>query len=171
MAVLEIKKYPEKVLKQRAAPVEKIDETLQRLIDDMIETMYAAPGIGLAAPQVGVSKSLIVIDVSHREEEEEKTPLVVLINPVLRAADGEIESEEGCLSLPGYITTVNRAERILVHGLDREGKPVQIESQGLLCRALQHEIDHLNGTLLIDRISSIKREFFKKRFQKALAKA
>lgn len=171
MAVLEIKRYPEKVLKQKAAPVQKIDGTLQRLIDDMIETMYAAPGIGLAAPQVGVSKSLLVIDVSHREEGEEKTPLVVLINPVLKAADGEIESEEGCLSLPGYITTVNRAERILVHGFDREGRPVNIESEGLLCRALQHEIDHLNGTLLIDRISTIKREFFKKRFQKSLSKA
>ena len=171
MAVLEIKTYPEKVLKQKASPVENIDGMLQRLIDDMIETMYAAPGVGLAAPQVGVSKSLIVIDVSHREEGEEKTPLVVLINPVLKAAEGEVESEEGCLSLPGYITAVSRAERVLVHGLDREGRPVQIESEGLLCRALQHEIDHVNGTLLIDRISSIKREFFKKRFQKALSKA
>lgn len=171
MAVREIKTYPEKVLKQKAAPVENIDRELQRLIDDMIETMYAAPGIGLAAPQVGVSKSLIVIDVSHREEEEEKTPLIVLINPVMKEADGEMESEEGCLSLPGYITTVKRAERVLVQGLDREGRPVQIEGEGVLCRALQHEIDHLNGTLLIDRISSIKREFFKKRFQKALSKA
>ncbi len=171
MAVLEIKKYPEKVLKQKASSVVDIDGALQRLIDDMLETMYAAPGIGLAAPQVGVSKSVIVIDVSHREEEDEKTPLVVLINPVLKAAEGELESEEGCLSLPGYVTAVNRAERVLVHGLDREGRPVQIETEGLLCRALQHEIDHLNGTLLIDRVSSIKREFFKKRFHKALSKA
>ena len=169
MAVREIKTYPEKVLKQKAAPVENIDGQLQRLIDDMIETMYAAPGIGLAAPQVGVSKSLIVIDVSRKEEE--KTPLIVLINPVMKEADGEMESEEGCLSLPGYITIVKRAERVLVQGLDREGRPVQIEGEGVLCRALQHEIDHLNGTLLIDRISSIKREFFKKRFQKALSKA
>ncbi|MCL4476380.1 MAG: peptide deformylase [Nitrospirae bacterium] len=169
MAVREIKTYPEKVLKQKAAPVENIDRELQRLIDDMIETMYAAPGIGLAAPQVGVSKRLIVIDVSRKEEE--KTPLIVLINPVMKEADGEMESEEGCLSLPGYITTVKRAERVLVQGLDREGRPVQIEGEGVLCRALQHEIDHLNGTLLIDRISSIKREFFKKRFQKALSKA
>lgn len=170
MAVLEIKKYPDKVLKQKASQIENIDGKIQRLIDDMIETMYAAPGVGLAAPQVGVSKSLLVIDVSHREEGDEKTPLVVLINPVLKAAEGEVESEEGCLSLPGYITAVCRAERVLVHGLDREGKPVQIQTEGLLCRALQHEIDHLNGTLLIDRISSIKREFFKKRFQKALSK-
>jgi peptide deformylase len=172
MAVLEIKKYPEKVLKQKASPVQNIDGALQRLIDDMIETMYAAPGIGLAAPQVGVSKSLLVIDVSHREEEEvKKTPLIVLINPVFKALEGEVESEEGCLSLPGYIATIRRAERVLVEGLDRDGRPVRIEGEGLLCRALQHEIDHLHGTLLIDRISSIKREFFKKRFQKALSKA
>jgi peptide deformylase len=171
MAVREIKTYPDKVLRQKAAPVESIDGEIQRLIDDMIETMYAAPGVGLAAPQVGVSKQLVVIDVSHREEEEPGTPLLVLINPVVTASEGELESEEGCLSLPGYITTVKRAQRVSVRALDREGKPVAIEGEGLLCRALQHEIDHLAGTLLIDRISSIKREFFKKRFQKALTKA
>jgi peptide deformylase len=169
MAIREIKKYPERVLKEKALPVATIDGEIQRLIDDMIETMYAAPGIGLAAPQIGISKRVIVIDVSLREEE--RTPLIVLINPEIRAAGGEIESEEGCLSLPGYITSVTRSERVLVSGLDREGRPVEIEGEGILCRALQHEIDHLNGTLLIDRISSIKREFFKKRFQKALAKA
>lgn len=169
MAILEIKTYPEKVLKQKASAVENIDGKLQRLIDDMLETMYAAPGIGLAAPQVGVSKRVIVIDVSHREEE--KTPLVILINPEIIDAEGETESEEGCLSLPGYTTSVIRSDRVVVRGLDRKGKPVEIGGGGLLCRALQHEIDHLNGTLLIDRISSIKREFFKKRFQKALAKA
>ncbi len=169
MAILEIKRYPEKVLKQRAAAVENIDGNLQRLIDDMLETMYAAPGIGLAAPQVGVLKRLIVIDISHREEE--KVPLVVLINPEIMDTSGEVESEEGCLSLPGYITNVMRAEKIAVRGLNRKGKQTEIECGGLLCRALQHEIDHLNGTLLIDRISSIKREFFKKRFHKALAKA
>jgi len=156
------------VLKQKAAPVENIDRELQRLIDDMLETMYAAPGIGLAAPQVGVSKRVIVLDVSRKEEE--RTPVIVLINPLITESGGEVESEEGCLSLPGYITAVKRAERVLVQGLDREGRPVEIEGEGLLCRALQHEIDHLNGTLLIDRISGIKREFFKKRFQKALLK-
>ena len=171
MAIREIKTYPERVLKQKAAPVNNNDRHLQGLIDDMIETMYAAPGIGLAAPQVGVSKQLIVIDVSHRQEGEERTPLLVLINPVIKATEGEMESEEGCLSLPGYITTVKRAEKITVQGLDRKGTPVEVEGEGLLCRALQHEIDHLNGTLLIDRISSIKREFFKKRYQKALSKA
>ncbi len=170
MALLEIKTYPDRVLRQKAAPITVIDDGTRRLIDDMIETMYAAPGIGLAAPQVGVSKRLIVIDVSHRDEEEE-TPLIVLINPEITIKEGEIESEEGCLSLPGYTTTVKRAERVAVRGLDREGTTVEIEAEGLLCRALQHEIDHLDGTLLIDRISKIKREFFKKRHQKALAKA
>jgi peptide deformylase len=169
MAVREIKTYPEKVLQTKASPVERIDGEIQRLIDDMIETMYAAPGIGLAAPQVGVSKRLIVVDVSLRDEE--KTPLIVLINPEILAAEGELESEEGCLSLPGYTTAVKRAENVVVRGMDREGNPVEIGGEGLLCRALQHEIDHLNGTLLIDRISSIKREFFKKRFQKTLSRA
>lgn len=164
----EIKTYPEKVLKRTAAPVEEIDGGLQRLIDDMVETMYAAPGIGLAAPQVGESKRLIVVDLSHREDN--KAPLIVVVNPEIVESEGEIESEEGCLSLPGYLTNVNRAENILVRGVDRDGNPLEIECSGLLCRALQHEIDHLNGTLLIDRISRIKREFFKKRYRKAHSK-
>jgi peptide deformylase len=168
MAVLEIKEYPDRVLMKKAAPVGHIDGDLQRLIDDMIETMYAAPGIGLAAPQVGVSARLIVIDVSVRDEE--RTPLIVLVNPEIVTAEGEIESEEGCLSLPDFHTVVKRAERVTVRGLDREGTSTEITGEGLLSRALQHEIDHLNGTLLIHRISSIKREFFKKRFQKSLSK-
>ena len=168
MAVLEIKTYPDKVLKEKALLVEEINSDIQCLIDDMIETMYAAPGIGLAAPQVGVSKRIIIVDVSMREDE--KAPLIVLINPEIAAYEGETDSEEGCLSLPGYTTNVKRAEKVLVRGLNREGLPVEIKGEGLLSRAVQHEIDHLNGTLLIDRISSIKREFFKKRFQKTLAK-
>lgn len=168
MAVLEIKTYPEKVLKEKASPVENINGQIQRLIDDMTETMYAAPGIGLAAPQVGVSKRIIILDVSVKDEE--KMPLIVLINPEIVNYEGETDSEEGCLSLPGYTTTVKRSEKILVRGLNREGMPVEIDGEGLLSRALQHEIDHLNGTLIIDRISSIKREFFKKRFQKTLAR-
>lgn len=170
MALLEIKRYPEKVLKEKAAPVEDIDGSLQRLIDDMIETMYAAPGIGLAAPQVGVSKKLIVTDIGTDENDRE-IPLLVLINPEIISSENEIESEEGCLSLPDYRTNVKRAEKVFVRALNREGNPVEIEGSGLLSRALQHEIDHLNGILLIDRISSIKREFFKKRFQKALLRA
>ncbi len=165
MAVLEIKKYPEEVLKKRALPVDNIDKELQRLIDNMIETMYAAPGIGLAATQIGVLKRLIVIDVSTREE---KHPLIVLINPETIEADSLIDSEEGCLSIPCYTSTIKRAGRIIVKGLDRNGRPVQIEGNGLLARALQHEIDHLDGILFVDRMSSIKREFFKKRYIKAV---
>ncbi|MBI5025544.1 MAG: peptide deformylase [Nitrospirae bacterium] len=172
MALLEIKKYPEKILKERASPVETFNGALQKLIDDMIETMYAAPGIGLAAPQVGVSKRLIVTDVSSsvtsRTDRQEEYPLIVLINPEIVYTEGEVEGDEGCLSIPGYLTVIRRAEKIKVKGLDRKGRPVEIEGTGLLSRALQHEIDHLNGVLVIDRISPIKREFFRKRYMRAL---
>jgi peptide deformylase len=161
MSKLTILRYPEKVLKQKAVPVRDIDGSLQKLIDDMIETMYAAPGVGLAANQVGVSKQLTVIDVSARDE---KCPLIVLVNPEIVHLEGEIESEEGCLSIPDYTTVLKRALKVCVKGLDREGKPVEIEAEGLLARALQHEIDHLNGILFVDRMGRIKREFFKKRY-------
>lgn len=163
MAVLEIKKYPEKVLKKKALPVSSFDEQLQNLIDDMIETMYAAPGVGLAAPQVGMSRRLTVIDVSTKEE---KAPLLVLANPVLVNREGEVEFEEGCLSLPEYTARIKRAEKVAVRAMDREGRKMEIECEGLLAIALQHEMDHLDGILLIDRISPVKREFFKKRYQK-----
>ena len=163
---MEIKKYPDEVLKKKASPVKDIGADLQRLIDDMVETMYAAPGIGLAAPQVGVSKRLVVIDVST---EEEKHPLIVLINPEITEAGGLIDSEEGCLSVPKYTAVIKRADRVVVKGLDREGNPVSIEATGLLARAIQHEVDHLDGVLFVDRLSLIKREFFKKRYMKAAA--
>jgi peptide deformylase len=163
MAILEIKKYPEKVLKQKALPVTCFDQALQELIANMLETMYAAPGVGLAAPQVGEPKRLAVIDISSREE---KVPLLVIINPVIVHSEGEIEFEEGCLSLPEYTALVKRAEQVVVKALDREGKAIEIEASDLLAIALQHEIDHLDGLLLIDRISAIKREFFKKRYKK-----
>ena len=163
MAVLEIKKYPEKVLKQKAVPVTTFDQELQALIDDMIETMYDAPGVGLAAPQVGESKRLAVIDISSKEE---KVPLLVLVNPVIVDSEGIIEFEEGCLSIPEYTANVKRAEKVLVRAQDRRGVVIEIEGTDLLAIALQHEIDHLEGILLIDRISPIKREFFKKRHKK-----
>lgn len=163
MAVMHIKKYPEKVLKQKALPVTDFDQDLQVLIDNMIETMYAAPGVGLAAPQVGESKRLAVIDISSRDE---KFPLLVLVNPVLVSCEGELEFEEGCLSFPEYTAVIKRAEKVVVKALDREGKAFRIEAMDLLAIALQHEIDHLDGILLIDRISPIKREFFKKRLKK-----
>ncbi len=164
MAVLEIRKYPDRVLKQKAVPVASVDRELQALIDDMIETMYAAPGVGLAAPQVGISKRLAVIDVSTKGSQ---MPLLVLINPVLLEMEGSIEFEEGCLSLPDFTSKVTRAATVVVRAMNREGKEIELETEGLLAIALQHEIDHLDGTLLIDRISPIKREFFKKRYRKA----
>jgi peptide deformylase len=168
MALLEIKKYPEKILKQKTAPVGAIDSDLNRLIDDMIETMYAARGIGLAANQVGVSKRLCVIDTSGREE---KSQLIVLINPVIVEKEGTEESDEGCLSIPGYLPIIKRSAKVTVKGQNRECKPIQLEADGLLARALQHEIDHLDGLLIIDRISPIKREFFKKRYNRSLKEA
>ena len=163
MAILEIRKYPEKVLKQKASPVTTFDQDLQVLIDNMIETMYAAPGVGLAAPQVGEPKRLAVIDISSRQD---KFPLLVIVNPVIVSSEGEVEFEEGCLSLPEYTAIVKRAENVVVKAQDRDGKAIEIEGTELLAIALQHEIDHLDGILLIDRISAIKREFFKKRYKK-----
>lgn len=163
MAILEIRKYPEKVLKQKAKPVTTFDQDLQELIDNMIETMYAAPGVGLAAPQVGEPKRLAVIDISSREE---KVPLLVIVNPVIVSSEGEVEFEEGCLSLPEYTAVVKRAETVVVKAQNRDGEPIEIGATDLLAIALQHEIDHLDGILLIDRISPIKREFFKKRYKK-----
>lgn len=165
MAVLEIKKYPEKILKKKASDVTSFDKDLQTLIDNMIETMYAAPGVGLAAPQVGVSKRLAVIDISTKGF---NFPLLVIVNPVISKKEGTVEFEEGCLSIPEYTASVKRSEKLVVSALDREGSPIEIEGEGLLSIALQHEIDHLNGILLIDRISQIKREFFKKRYKKSL---
>lgn len=165
MAVREIRKYPDNVLKQKASPVATINQDLQDLIDDMIETMYAAPGVGLAAPQVGVSKRLAVIDISAKGAE---IPLLVLINPVILLKEGSIEFEEGCLSLPEYTAKIERAEKVIVRAMDRKGRETEMEAEGLLAIAMQHEIDHLDGVLLIDRISPIKREFFKKRHQKKI---
>ncbi|WP_297212530.1 MULTISPECIES: peptide deformylase [Thermodesulfovibrio] len=164
MATLEIRKYPDEILKKKAEKIETLDGNLQRLIEDMIETMYKANGIGLAAPQVGISKRLIIVDTSPRQENQS---LIVLINPEIIQSEGEILSEEGCLSLPGFLTRLKRKERVLVRGTDRKGKEIEIEAEGLLARALQHEIDHLDGTLLIDRISPLKRELFRRKYLKS----
>jgi len=168
MAILEIKKYPEKILKQKTAPVGDIDAKTQQLIDDMIETMNTVRGIGLAANQVGVSRRLCVIDVSTREN---NVPLIVLINPAIIEKDGMIEADEGCLSIPGFMYTIKRPEQVFVKGVNREGKDIEIEAAGLLARVLQHEIDHLEGLLFIDRLSPIRREFFKRRYKKSLKDA
>ena len=168
MAVLEIRKYPEKILKQKTIPLQTIDGNTQRLIDDMIETMHAARGVGLAANQVGISQKLCVLDLSLTEN---KAPLIVLINPFIVERDGIVEAEEGCLSIPGYLTSLKRAEKVFIKGVNREGKDVAMEAEGLLARAIQHELDHLEGLLFIDRMSPIKREFFKRRYKKQMKEA
>ncbi len=163
MPILEIKKYPDEVLKKKADYVRSINGDLRKLIDDMIETMYNARGIGLAAPQVGVLKRIIVLDTNLTENQ--RSP-VVLINPEIVRSEGEIVSEEGCLSIPGFITKIKRKEKVFVKALDRNGKQIEIEGTGLFARALQHEIDHLEGILIIDRISPLKRELFRRKYLK-----
>lgn len=167
MALLEIKKFPHQVLRELTKPVRDLNGACQKLIDDMIETMYAAPGVGLAAPQVGVSESLVIIDPGKADE---SVGLVVLINPEIVETDGIVESEEGCLSFPGLIGKFERAERVVVKGFDRNGKEIFMEGKGLLGIALQHEIDHLKGKLIIDRVGMIKRELYKKRIRKEALK-
>ena len=161
MARLTIVTYPDVMLRTKTSPVTEFDSDLQKLIDDMIETMYAAPGVGLAANQVGIPKQLLVSDASVRDED---TSLIVLINPEIVCSEETEDSEEGCLSLPDYTTVLKRAKSVKVKGLDREGNALEIKSDAFLAKVLQHEIDHLNGILLVDRIGRIKQEFFKKRF-------
>jgi len=166
MSKLSILTYPDTFLLKPTEPLDNIDGRVQQMIDSMAETMYAAPGIGLAAIQVGWDRSVLIYDIAPRDERRE---LHVLINPRVVEAAGEIISEnEGCLSVPDYRADVKRAERILVDGVDREGRPVRLEADGMHAIVLQHEIDHLTGKLFIDRISSLKRELYKRRVRKAL---
>ncbi|MFO7684784.1 MAG: peptide deformylase [Desulfobacterales bacterium] len=163
---LTILTYPEEILTHAAKPLADIDGRVQEMIDKMAEAMYGAPGVGLASIQVGWEESLLIYDISPRDE---KRVLNVLVNPRIVASEGEMISEnEGCLSVPDYRSDVKRAERVLVEGFDRHGKPVRIEADGLHAVVLQHEMDHLNGKLFIDRISSLKRELYKRRVRKAL---
>jgi peptide deformylase len=164
--ILEILTYPDEFLRKATRPVEQIDGELQALIDQMAETMYLAPGVGLAAVQVGMDKSLLVYDVSPKENGRD---LHVLINPKIVAQEGQIISEnEGCLSVPDFRADVQRSSNILVEGLDREGKPQRFEAEGFPAIVLQHEIDHLNGVLFIDRISALKRQLYTRRIKKQL---
>ncbi|MBN2125889.1 MAG: peptide deformylase [Deltaproteobacteria bacterium] len=157
--------YPEAVLRQRAAPVENIDEELEKLAERMGQTMYSAPGIGLAANQVGELKRILVYDLSPRD----KGPnLSVLINPEIVLAEGRIVHDEACLSVIDYSAPVTRHNKVKVRGVDLRGRPVDIDAEGLLAVCLQHEIDHLNGVLFIDHISSLKRSLYKKRLKKLL---
>jgi len=166
VTVLDILTYPDKVLKQKTAPVENIDGALQTVFENMATTMYQAPGVGLAAPQVGISQSFIVYDIAPKEDGHD---LHVLVNPRIVTKEGEILSEnEGCLSVPDFRADVKRAERILVEGVDRDGNPLRFEAEGMLAIVIQHELDHLDGTLFIDRISALKRQMYKRRVKKEM---
>lgn len=169
MSKLEILTYPEEFLNIPTEPLENIDGHVQNMIDRMAEAMYQAPGIGLAAIQVGWNKSLMVYDIAPQNENRS---LQVLINPRIVTSEGVTISEnEGCLSVPDFRADVKRAAALVVEGYDREGKPTRINAEGLLAIVLQHEIDHLNGTLFIERISSLKRELYKRRVKKKLRQA
>ncbi|WP_420391799.1 peptide deformylase [Acuticoccus sp.] len=156
---------PDPILRRVAAPVSVVDEEVRRLAKDMLETMYEAPGIGLAAPQVGVSRRIVVCDVAV-EEDAEPAPMV-LVNPEIVAVSAEVAVyEEGCLSIPEYTEDVERPARVTVRYLDADGAPQEVVAEGLLATCLQHEIDHLDGVLFIDHLSRLKRERITKRFQK-----
>lgn len=165
MSKLEILTYPNKFLSKPTRELDNIDGEVQKMIEQMSTAMYEAPGIGLAAIQVGWDKSVLIYDISR----DENRSLHVLINPKVVAKEGEILSEnEGCLSVPEFRADVQRAKSITVEGFDREGKPLKIDAEEMLAIVLQHEIDHLNGTLFIDRISALKREMYKRRIKKQL---
>jgi peptide deformylase len=168
MAIRKILTYPDKFLRQPTKPVLDIDGVIQELIDDMADTMYEAPGVGLAAIQVGFDQSILIYDGLPGEVSRS---LEVLINPKIVNSEGEaISQDEGCLSVPEFRADLKRASTILVEGFNREGKPIQIEAEGYLAIVLQHEIDHLNGKLFIDHLSALKRELYKRRIKKILRK-
>jgi peptide deformylase len=159
MAILEIKEYGEPVLRGKALPVKEIVPEILNLIKDMAETMFADSGLGLAAPQVGVSKRIIVID-------GEEDGLIVLINPMIVKSEGELVEEEGCLSIPGIYSQVKRSSKVTVKALNENGDPIEVTKEGLTARALQHEIDHLDGILFIDRIGRMERQIVLNKFKK-----
>ncbi|MGV3592173.1 MAG: peptide deformylase [Gammaproteobacteria bacterium] len=162
MSLLTILEYPDMRLRKRAAPVKEVDDALRQIIDDMFETMYAAPGIGLAATQVDVHKRLLVLDISETKD----NPLV-FINPQIEVLDPEpLGYEEGCLSVPGYYDLVTRPRKVRVTALDRHGEPFEIEAEGLLAVCVQHEVDHLDGKLFVDYLSILKRQRIKAKLLK-----
>ncbi len=165
MSVLQIVKYPSRILLSPAKPVEKIDDTIKNIVQDMFDTMYAAPGIGLAANQVGIPLQIAVIDIEQNGEHKDPR---VLINPLVIAAEGVQLEEEGCLSVPGFAETVERPIAMKVSALTFEGERTIIEGNGLMARALSHEIDHLNGKVFIYHLSLLKRELIKKRIKKMM---
>lgn len=161
MALLPILHYPDQRLHTVASPVQQVNPEIRKLVDDMAQTMYAAPGIGLAATQVNVHKQVIVIDISEKHNQ-----LMALINPRIIARDGVAEHEEGCLSVPGIYEKVSRAERISVEALDRDGKLFTLDAEGLLAVCIQHEIDHLQGKVFVEYLSRLKQTRIKNKMQK-----
>ena len=161
MAILDILHFPDTRLRNVAKPVAKVDDSVRKLIDDMFETMYQAPGIGLAAIQVNQPRRVIVVDIS-----EERNQPLALVNPEILDTQGEEEMDEGCLSVPGVYEKVQRAERVRVRALDRDGKSFEMEVDGLLAVCIQHEIDHLDGKLFVDYLSNLKRQRIRKKLEK-----
>jgi len=155
MAIRSIVVYPDPRLRRVAEPVEEVNDEIRQLVDDMAETMYAVPGVGLAAPQIGVSKRIFVVDTAM--DDDEPSQLMVFINPRFISREGEISWEEGCLSFPDIHEEIRRSGRVVVQALDREGKPFEVEAEGLPAVALQHEYDHLEGVLIVDHVSYFKR--------------
>jgi peptide deformylase len=169
MALREILTFPDPRLALKAEPVAVVDDEIRQLIDDMFETMYDAEGVGLAAPQIGVLKRVIVVDCGPREEERhplQPSQPVAVVNPEVASAEGKIRWEEGCLSVPGYYDEVERAANVVIKGLDRNGDPLEIPAEGLLGVCLQHEIDHLEGTLFLDHLSRLKQTMVKKKLRR-----
>ncbi len=163
MAVLEILKYPHPILRKRSETVTRIDGEVKKLIEDMRETMYHAGGIGLAACQIGVPQRVIVLDVSPMDPQYS---YVALINPEVISEEGEVDHEEGCLSVPDCLEKVKRKERVSVRGLSPQGREIEMKGEGILAIALQHEMDHLNGILILDRVSRLKREIYRNKLKK-----
>jgi peptide deformylase len=164
MAVRPILTHPDAILRRKAQPVTAIDTAIQRLIDDMIETMYAAPGIGLAATQVGVPWQVFVVDVSSGKDPQ---ALMTFINPELLSLVGHLREDEGCLSVPGVYGMTPRAQKVRIRGLNRSGEVIDLEGEGLLARALQHETDHLRGLLFFDRMGTVGRDLIKRKYKRA----
>ncbi|MCK4950985.1 MAG: peptide deformylase [Gammaproteobacteria bacterium] len=161
MAKLEILHYPDPRLRNKARPVGQVDNKVRKFVDDMLETMYAAPGIGLAATQVNIAKQIVVIDLSENKDQ----PLC-LINPQILQASGEEETEEGCLSVPGVYETVKRADSIEVRALNQQGEPFEMKAEGILAVCIQHELDHLDGKLFVDYLSQLKKQRIRKKLEK-----
>jgi len=164
MSSIQIVTFPAEILREKASLVTTINGDLQKFIDQMVETLYNVPGLGVAAPQVGKSLRLFLYDMTLKEGEKQK--LTVLMNPEIVASEGEIVAEEGCLSIPEHWEKVKRAARVQVKGLNREGKEIRFEAEGLHARLIQHEIDHLNGVLMLDHLSSLKRNILLRKLKK-----